>query len=452
MTRLSVLLSIVISTVAACGDDGAVDSGADSGPDDTGTMDGAPDAGDGGDAGDTGDSGMAVAWALVGGQVSSPDAESEDPEMMLIDGAPAVGYRHASFRVHLHDWDGTTWGDTAPDPTGGEATSSIHRAPDFCWDGSRIFMAYTHAGDASASDASFYDRVFLYRYTTGAGWAPMNGGAEISQGLDGGGVGYNASEATVDCRASVDPVVGWVETDLVADGDDDGHVATVTATSVESSPRIDVVTMAGTDHRVLDVALASDGGIFAALFEHSMDASFETQLNVVRFSAALELREADVDRDSDSNGLAPPSIAVRDSDGALFLAWSADADDGDNRHVYVARADAGGAFATLGGGPLSFFGDAHFDSSDPDLILVDGEPVVAFAEANDDGQYVFVARYVGSGFEFLGGPTGIDPPPYRPAGDPTLAFDAGSRSLYVAYEALVDGFTEIFVAETPLAD
>lgn len=43
-------------------------------------------------------------WTQVGSQESPAGAESEDPTIMIVSNAPAVGYRHASFAVNLNQW------------------------------------------------------------------------------------------------------------------------------------------------------------------------------------------------------------------------------------------------------------------------------------------------------------------------------------------------------------
>lgn len=89
-------------------------------------------------------------WTQVGGQVSPAGAESEDPTMMIVSDSPAVGYRHASFEVNLHRWDGATW-----------------RTPAFCSNGSTIYMVYSRSGGVDPGDEAFYDRIFVYEWTVG---------------------------------------------------------------------------------------------------------------------------------------------------------------------------------------------------------------------------------------------------------------------------------------------
>ncbi len=455
-----------LDTAGAAGTAGAVDVGGTAGgPGGDGGGGGAvpngETAGDGG-AGDAGDGGAGTAgstslwesltcgWQLLGDRVSDPSAESEDPALLLLDGNPVVGYRQASFELRLHPWDGSGWGASASDPAGGELASLFYRAPDFCADGGEILTAFTLAGDAAASDESFYDRVFGFSTTDVASWSALDAGDEISQHWDSvEQVGYDAGNPTIACGGGLAPAVAWIETDLAAEGDDDVHVAQMAGGTFSSFPRINRVTASGTPALVADVELSPAGEPFVAHFELAEDASFTSNLYVTRLDGGVTPIGGSIDSDQDTNQLSAPSLWVNGPDD-LYVAYSADRDGSGQRQIYVVHWD-GADWGVLGGGPVTAFPTDHFDSGNPDLILVDGTPVVAWDEANEyEGHFIYVARFDGSGWPIICDALNVDPA--RDARDPSLGYAASTQTLYAAFEENVDGYPEIFVRELALGD
>jgi hypothetical protein len=370
--------------------------------------------------------------------------------MLWLEGAPAVGYRQASFAVQLHQFDGATWGGSVPDPSGGQTTGLFYRAPDFCFDGDRVVMAYAHAGDATADDESFYDRVFAYEYTSSSGWSVLDGGDEVSQHWNAAEqVGYNADDPSVACGPGLDPAVAWIETDLTAEQDDDVFVAQQTGGAFVSSPRINRVAAAGTPALVVDVALDADGAAYVAHFELAADASSRSNLYVTRIAAGtVTALGGAIDTDQDTNALSAPSIvAVAEDD--VYVAYSADRTSSGQRDVYVIHWD-GNVWSVLGGWPVSAFPSDHSDSGNPDLVLVDTVPVLTWNEASEyEGYFVFVARYADPGWELVCDRLNVDPA--RSALDPSLLFNAAGSALYAAFEEYVDGSPEILVRRLLLA-
>ena len=391
---------------------------------------------------------VACGWELVGGQVSSATAESEDPAMLLLDGAPTIGYRQASFEVRLHTWGADSWSSTAPDPTDGQLTGLFYRAPDFCFDGSRVVMAYAHAGDSTADDETFYDRVFAYEYTVVDGWSALDGGDEVSQHWDSSEqVGYDADDPSVACAPGQAPAVAWIETDLTAEQDDDVFVAREVGGSFVSSDRINRVSAAGTYALVVDVELDSADRAYVAHFELAQDASFTSNLYVTRYDGTLLPLGGVVDTDQDTNQLSAPSLAVA-SENEVYVAYSADRDGDGQRDIYVQRWN-GSEWSDLAGGPVSAFGADHYDSGQPDLILVDGTPVIAWDESNEyEGHFIYVARHTGTEWEILCDALNVDA--NRDARDPSLVFDPTTATLYAGFEENVDGYPEIFVRQLAL--
>lgn len=384
-------------------------------------------------------------WSEQGEQVSSSSGYSEDPAMLLIEGVAAVGYRQDSFEVNLHLWDEQQgkWGASQPDPTEKQTVASIYRAPDFCYAGDAIYMSYAHAGDGTQDDQRFYDRIFAYRFTVDGGWEVLNGGGVVSQPWNAGeGIGYGSDEASVACRPGSDPVVSWIQTDIGAEQDIDTFVATVTDSDVTRSSRLNRVVADGTDARVSDVEIDDSGSAYLAIFEHSEDASFETHLFAVRHAGGFTDLGGVIDADMDSNDLTPPSIlplGVND----VYLAWSADADDSDMRDVFVAHWD-GSDWQPVGDNPIRAFESNHYDSANPDLIMVGSTLTLAWDEADQDtGRYIFVAQYVDDEWQIAGDRLNADRS--HEAQDPSLVYDASDDRLYVAFEEWVDGQTDIFV-------
>lgn len=429
--RSTLLIASIMLALGGCSDDDgpASDSGAD--------VIITPDSGSDLPATDAG----VPQWEQVGLQVSPSGAESEDPTMIWLGDKPAVGYRHASFEAHLNLWDQSSWGATIADPTSGQTLSSLYRSPAFCNDGQTLYMAYAHAGDATANDGTFYDRIFAYRFTEAGGWSIENGGEEISAPWNAGtGIGYDAFEPAIACASGQSPVVGWIETDAAAEEDKDVFVRPLDGSS---SPRINAVSELGTGSRAVDVVVAADGTVYVAHFEEAQDASFTTDLVVTSYSGGtLTQLGGVIDQDKDTNNLSAPSLALT-ATGDLYLAYSADRAGDNTRHVYLTGWQ-NGQWTELGGGPLTGFGAAHYDSANPDLSIVNGVPTVAWEEADQTtGRFIFVAQLAMGGFTIEGERLNVQAA--REALDPTLAYSPSENALYVAFEEMVDGYPQIFV-------
>jgi hypothetical protein len=390
-------------------------------------------------------------WEQVGGQVSQPDAESEDPIVMAIGGPPAVGYRHASFEPRLAWFDDSGAGAWVHelDPTGGNINGSIYGTPGWCNDGSRVWLAYSLAGDAAASDDTFYDRVFVQAWSPSS-WTPQNGGDELSTVWDPTLGGANAWEPAIACPAGGDPYVAWVESDVVATPDtpDGLWAARVHAASSDRSEILSRIGDTGTyltDVRTVGVAADPAGGAVVAQWESDDTDQDLTELYVARWDGTgfTELGGAVVD-DWDYNNLCIPSPLVLD--GEVYLAYSRANPTDYTKHVYVAYW-TGSAWELVGGGPVSAFPEAeHYDSSNPHLIAVEGELWLAWSEDHrSEGSFIFVARWDAGDAEWVFEGRRLNIDDARPADDPTLAYDADRGVVYCAFEESVAGWPQIFV-------
>jgi hypothetical protein len=384
----------------------------------------------------------------VGGQVSPVDDESEDPTMMIVSDSPAVGYRDISFGINLNRWDGTTWGTSATDPSGGNCNSSIYHTPAFCSNGSTIYMAYSRAG-VDPGAAGGYSRIFVYQWTMGGGYSIMNGGSEISipwNDIDGG---VDASEPAIGCYDSTLPWVAYVEGDIASSSDDD-HAwgAEMTASSSNRTNAIDRNSSAGsyyTDVRTVGVMQDSGGCAYVAQWESHHNEQDETDLYVSYTCGtsytALGGAVTDV---WDYNILSKPSMTWYD--GKLHIAYTRANESDNTKHVYV-KSFSGGTWTTVGGGPVSAFSDTdHYDSANPDLIVADGTLYVAWEERDQyDGPFVYVAYYNPAATDWVIDGDQLNVDTGRAAGDPSLAYNANDGYLYVAFEENVSGDAEIFV-------
>ncbi len=388
-------------------------------------------------------------WELVGGMVDPGESEADDPTMMLLGTAPAVGYRYASFITYLNVFDGSSWGSPAPDPTGGMTEATIYRTPDFCVQGSDVVMAYSHTGDTTAGDDAFYERIFVYRWNQASGWVVQNGGAEVSHVASTVYGGANAWEPSVACRSSGDPAVAWIEHDVVPDPDTDVGVwvADVSASSSVSSPLLSRNNTAGdycTDAYTVGAAAAPNGDVIVAHWEaHHTDQS-RSDLFVTRYSGgAFSNLGGVISPDWDSNNLPVPALAATDTE--VYLAYTAANATDYTRHAYVEKYD--GSWAQLGGGPLSAFSASdHYNSVNADVILIDGVPYAAWAESDQySGDWIFVAHWDQGAGEWVPDGEKLNTDPQNSADNPSLAFSPTDGYLYVAFEENTDGYPHIFV-------
>lgn len=388
------------------------------------------------------------AWTQVGGQVSPVAGESEDPTMMIVSDSPAVGYRDVSFNINLNRWNGSTWGASAADPSGGNCNSSIYHTPTFCSNGSTIYMAYSRTGGVDPGDAAFYDRIMVYQWTVGGGYAIMNGGSEISIPWNITDGGANAWEPAIGCYDSTLPWVAYVEQDIASGSDDHAWGVEMTASGSNRTNLIDRNSSAGsyaTDVRTVGILQDSGGCAYVAQWESHHNEQDETDLYVSYTcgTTSTALGSAVTD-DWDYNNLSKPSMAWYD--GKLHIAYTRANETDYTRHVYV-KSYSGGTWSVVGGGPVSAFSAAdHYDSGHPDLLEVDGTLYVAWEESDQfDGPFIYVAYYDPgtSAWVIDGDQLNVDTA--RQAGDPSLAYNANDGYLYVAFEEDVSGSAEIFV-------
>jgi hypothetical protein len=391
-----------------------------------------------------------IAWEQVGGQASLAGQASEDPTMMVLGTTPAVGYRHGSFESRLVTWDGSAWDTSAPDPTGGETNSSIYGTPSFCNQGTTVFMAYSHAGDATASDDTFYDRIFGYSWDETAGWQIRNGGEELSTVWDPGLGGANAWEPAIACAVSGDPLVAWLEEDVAADPDteDGAWIADLPASAASDRSGILSRNDVTADYTtaVRTVGLEVDGTTaYLAQWESDAVDQDRTDLYVTRWDGTtFTPLGASLAEDYDFNNLCVPSLAVLG--GELYVAFSQANSTDYTKHVYVAHW-TGSAWERLGTGPVSAFSAAeHYDSENPDLAVVDGALWVAWGEQDQStGTYIFVARWDATASSWVLEGERLNVDPAHAALDPSLAYSPTDSRVYVAFEENTDGFSHIFV-------
>jgi hypothetical protein len=370
--------------------------------------------------------------------------------MMALGTTPVVGYRYASFESRLSTWTGTGWDTTAPDPTGGQTNGSIYGTPSFCNQGSTVFMAYSHAGDAAASDDTFYDRIFGYSWDEAGAWQIRNGGDELSTVWSPTLGGANAWEPSIACPATGGPRVAWVESDVAADPDTEDGAWIADLPPTATSDRSDILsrndTAGGYTTAVRTVGLEVDGATaYLAQWESDAVDQDRTDLYVTRWDgAAFTPLGGSVVDDYDYNNLCVPSLVVLG--GELYVAFSQANPTNYTRHVYVAHW-TGSAWERLGGGPVSAFtATEHFDSANPDLAVVEGALWVAWEETDQaTGTYIFVARWdvPTSSWAMEGDRLNVDPA--NAAQDPSVAYSVTDTTVYVAFEENTDGWPHIFV-------
>lgn len=413
---------------------------------------GSCDGGGGGGSGPVGGGNGGGTWEQFGSQVSPAGAESQDPSMLVLGSTPAVGYRHQSFRTYLTVWNVTDWGAAKPDPTNNRTNSSIYGTPDFCASGTDVYLAYSHAGDPGSPGAAFYDRIFVYRWNAGSGWAAQNSGNEVSIPWDGFNPGADAWEPAIACTSGA-PLVSWVENDIYGiDSDDDAWTAAVSPSGVtRSAANSRAATNVWTaDVRTAGITVDGPGNVYVAQWEQSGTNMNKTDLYVTRYNSTLAAATplgASISGDFDANNLCVPSLAVVGTD--LYVAYSeANATDY-TKHVYV-RKYSGGTWSTVGGGPVSALGPAeHYDSANPDLLAVDGTLYLAWEETDQyGGTFVYVAFMDAGSWTIDGNRLNIDLA--NTAHDPSLAYSPPDGYLYVAFEEYTDGWPHIFVKRKDL--
>jgi hypothetical protein len=388
-------------------------------------------------------------WELVGGQVDPGASEAENPTMMLMGTTPLVGYRYASFITYLNIFDGSTWGAPEPDPTGGMTESSIYRTPDFCVQGSDVVMAYSHTGDATSNDDAFYDRIFVYRWNQTAGWVVQNGGDEVSHIWNDLIGGANAWEPSVACPSAGDPVVAWVEYDVIPDPDTEEGVwlSAVSSSSANRSTMLNRNTIDAdyyTSARTVGITADPHGAVIVGHWEQHHTDQDRTDLFVTRYSGGsfTNLGDLIVD-DYDYNNLPVPALAASSSE--VYLAYTVANSTDYTRHAYVQKYDGG--WTTLGGGPLTAFGSPdHYNSVEIDVILIDGVPYAAWAESDQyTGNWIFVAHWDADDSAWVMDGEMLNTGEQTSADDPSLAFSPTDGYLYVAFEENTDGHPHVFV-------
>jgi hypothetical protein len=368
--------------------------------------------------------------------------------MMIVSDSPAVGYRHASFEVNLNRWNGSTWGSSATDPSGGNSNSSIYHTPAFCSNGSTIYMAYSRSGGVDPGDEAFYDRIFVYQWTVGGGYSIMNSGSEISipwNAVDGGA---NAWEPAIGCSSSALPWVSYVEADIASGSDDHAWGVEMTGTGSSRTNAIDRNSSTGsyaTDVRTVGVLQDSGGCAYVAQWESHHNEQDQTDLYVSYTCGTSATAQAGaVTDDWDYNNLSKPSMAWHD--GKLHIAYTKTNSGETTKHVYV-KSYSGGTWSTVGGGPVSAFSDInHFDSANPNLIVADSTLYVAWEESDQyDGPFIYVAYYNPATSAWVIDGDQLNVNTANAAQDPSLAYNANDGYLYVAFEENTDGWPHIFV-------
>lgn len=395
-------------------------------------------------------------WQQVGGQVSPATHESEDPTMLITGTTPSVGYRHASFDIHLNTWNGVdSWGSTKVHPESGNVNGSIYGTPGFASDGSSIFVTYSLYGGSYTGDEAFYDRIYLDACTTSTTWSTWNSGVEISTPWNSIDFGADAYEPAVAVVAGHSPFVAWTEADVAPDPDTEAGawVASVNASSSVRSPilsRDNTSASFYTDVRTVGIAADASGNAYLAQWESDAVDQDLTSLYVSKYAGgSFTNLGAVVSADYDYNNLSVPSMVVIGSD--LYIAYTeANATDY-TQHVYVKKYN-GSTWETLGGGPVSAFSASeHYDSDNPDLEVVDGTLYLAWSESDQStGTYIYVARWDGIGSQWLLDGDKLNVDLAREALDPSLAYSSDDKTLYVAFEEYVDGWPQIFVKNKTL--
>lgn len=395
---------------------------------------------------------VTVVWEQVGGQVSPATAESEDPTMLITGTTPSVGYRQGSFEINLNTWNGSNWGATKVHPESGNINGSIYSTPGFASDGTNIFVAYSLAGGTYAGDTAFYDRIYLDQCTPASAWTTWNGGNELSVPWNASDGGSNAYEPAVAVAPGGTPYVAWTEED-VAPSPATEFGAWVSSVSLNSSVRSTILSRDDrvdpsyytTDVRTVGIAADASGNVYLAQWESDAPDQNRTNLYVTHYSGGsfTNLGGA-VSADYDYNNLSLPSMVLDGAD--LYIAYTEANSVDYTKHVYVKRY-SGGSWSTLGGGPVSaFIPSAHYDSANPDLLMVSGTLYLAWEESNQyDGPFVYVARWDQTGDTWLIDGDRLNVNLARTAHAPSLAYSSGDNTLYVAFEEFVSGWPEIFV-------
>jgi len=396
-----------------------------------------------------------AAWGQVGGQVSADDAESEDPVMLL--STPFVGYRHASYQVALNQWNSSTssWGTSLGDPSQGNF-ETFYGPPNFCDDSETIYVTYSWSGDTSPSG---YDEVRASSWDATNQWQALAGGGEIS--YPGPNI-WDGGEATIACRASTDPVVGWVEADNVS-GEDAAAIAVVTPTTVSRSPfisRNNAVGSYATDVRVVGL-LADASEAYLAQFEHDANNQDRTDLYVTQLALpgfAQTNLGGSLDYDLDNNTLSAPSMVMFGSD--LVIAYSAyripPGGTEETRHIYVQRWD-GATWSELGSMPVTAYGISlpHDDSNNPSLTVANGTLYLSWDETDGSeggGTYIFIAKWDATNGQWVIDDTNkrISENVSNTSLDPSLGYNVDTGSLYVAFEETSSGWPQIVVFQRQL--
>lgn len=390
-------------------------------------------------------------WQQLGGQVSPSGAESEDPVMLVIDSTPAVGYRHESFRTYLNVWGGSNWGTSELDPSDNNTESSIYSTPDFCSDGDSIYMAYSHTGDSSSSGAAFYERVFVYKWDDTNKWTIQNDGYEVSNPYV-APPSADAWEPAIAIRLSGNPVVTWVEWNAPSGSDNDVWVAEVTSSSVARSAALSRNNSAGsysTDVRTVGITVDSSGNTFVAQWEQNQSEQWRTDLYVTQYSGGSFTNLGDsIATDYDPNNLSVPSLAVIGT--TLYVAYSVANITDYTKHVYVKKYD--GNWTTVGGGPVSAFSTPdHYDSANPDLLIINGTIYLAWEESSQyEGYFIYVAYWDDNAGLWIIDGDRLNVDTANSAHDPSLAYSASDGYIYVAFEEFTDGHPHIFVKRKKL--
>ncbi len=395
-------------------------------------------------------------WESVGGQVSPAIAKSEDPTMLVTGTTPSVGYRQGGDEINLQTWSNISlsWGATKVHPESGNILGSIYGTPGFASDGTNIFVAYAlAAGGIYAGDAALYHRIYLDQCTPASTWNSWNGGAEISVPWSATNGGSDAYEPAVAVSPGGAPFVAWSEADVVPTPDSDfgAWVASVTSTYLARSTiwsRDDYVDINSypTDVRTVGITADASGNAYIAQWESDATDPNLTHLYVTHYLGdSFTNLGAVVSADYDPGNLSVPSLVVEGAN--LYIAYTeANALDY-TKQVYV-KQYSGGVWSTVGGGPVSAFTPSeHYDSGNPDLLLVNGTLYLAWEERNQStsGSYIFVARWDEVGGIWLMDGDNLNVDPARTAHDPSLAYSSGDTTLYIAFEEYVSDWPEIFV-------
>lgn len=391
-------------------------------------------------------------WTQVGGQVSPAGAESQDPTMMIASDTPAVGYRHASFEINLHTWNGLTWGTSAADPSGGGSNSSIYHMPAFCSNGDTIYMAYSRAGESGLGSAAFYDRVFAYQWTSASGYQILNGGDEVSRPYP-SDFGADADEPAIGCYDSALPWVAWEELDGASSSPQDHAWAAEVTGGGTSVSRTTYVNRNNNDHpsgyttdvRTVGILQDSAGCAYVAQWESHHDEQDQTDLYVSKTcgSGWTNIGGAVTD-DWDYNNLSKPAMV--EMGGQVYIAYTRANPSDYTQHVYV-KTFNGSNWVDVGSNPVSAFSVSdHYDSGSPDLLVADGTLYLAWDESDQyDGPFVYVAQYDSGASSWVVDTTPLNVLAMRDALNPSLAYNANDGYLYVAFEEMVGGWPQIFV-------